>query len=61
MRLQAPYARCLLGGCSSEGFFVADLIFTENYPNEPPTMKFITPMWHPNSEFADLFLNTVNV
>ncbi|KAL5478850.1 UBC15 [Sanghuangporus weigelae] len=32
----------------SEGFFVADLIFTENYPNEPPTMKFITPMWHPN-------------
>lgn len=29
---------------------MADLIFTENYPNEPPTMKFITPMWHPNSE-----------
>ncbi|EJD05013.1 ubiquitin-conjugating enzyme [Fomitiporia mediterranea MF3/22] len=32
----------------SEGFFVAELLFTENYPNEPPTMKFITPMWHPN-------------
>lgn len=23
--------------------------FPEDYPNSPPTFKFLTEMWHPNS------------
>jgi ubiquitin-conjugating enzyme E2 G1 len=30
------------------GFFKARLNFPEDYPNKPPEMRFITPMWHPN-------------
>ena len=30
------------------GFLRAELIFPEEYPLLPPTMKFKTPMWHPN-------------
>jgi ubiquitin-conjugating enzyme E2 G1 len=30
------------------GLFKAALKFPEEYPNKPPTMHFITPMWHPN-------------
>ncbi|PWN51133.1 putative ubiquitin-conjugating enzyme E2 [Violaceomyces palustris] len=30
------------------GFLKAELIFPPEYPLMPPTMKFITPMWHPN-------------
>ncbi|KAK9466969.1 ubiquitin-conjugating enzyme/RWD-like protein [Lipomyces arxii] len=30
------------------GFFKAKLTFPEEYPLQPPTMKFETPMWHPN-------------
>jgi ubiquitin-conjugating enzyme E2 G1 len=30
------------------GFFRASLKFPEEYPNKPPTMHFITQMWHPN-------------
>ncbi|WFD18228.1 E2 ubiquitin-conjugating enzyme [Malassezia caprae] len=30
------------------GFLKAELIFPHEYPLLPPTMKFKTPMWHPN-------------
>lgn len=34
---------------SEEGLFKAELIFPIDFPNKPPTMRFISPMWHPNS------------
>ncbi len=30
------------------GFFKALIKFPEDYPNNPPEMKFVTEMWHPN-------------
>ncbi|KZT66751.1 ubiquitin-conjugating enzyme [Daedalea quercina L-15889] len=30
------------------GFFRARLSFPEEYPLQPPKMKFLTQMWHPN-------------
>ena len=30
------------------GIFKAEFKFPFNYPEEPPTFKFITPIWHPN-------------
>ena len=30
------------------GFFKALMKFPEDYPNNPPEMKFVTEMWHPN-------------
>ncbi|KAJ3435628.1 ubiquitin-conjugating enzyme e2 7-like [Anaeramoeba flamelloides] len=30
------------------GYFKAELIFSNEYPNNPPTMKFLSDMWHPN-------------
>ncbi|KAJ8594129.1 ubiquitin-conjugating enzyme [Rhizopogon salebrosus TDB-379] len=30
------------------GFFKARLTFPSEYPLQPPKMRFITPMWHPN-------------
>jgi len=30
------------------GFFKARLIFPITYPMEPPKMKFISEIWHPN-------------
>lgn len=33
------------------GFFKARLSFPTDYPLSPPKMKFVTPIWHPNSEF----------
>ena len=33
----------------SEGaFFKAEIKFPENFPNSPPVMTFVSPMWHPN-------------
>lgn len=31
------------------GFLRAELIFPEEYPLQPPVMRFKSPMWHPNS------------
>jgi ubiquitin-conjugating enzyme E2 G1 len=31
------------------GFFKASLKFPDDYPNNPPEMRFLTKMWHPNS------------
>lgn len=33
---------------SEGGFFNAIMSFPTNYPNSPPTVKFITEIWHPN-------------
>ena len=33
------------------GFFKAHLTFPKDYPNKPPKMRFLTPIWHPNSKF----------
>ncbi|KAM7456827.1 hypothetical protein BLSTO_02420 [Blastocystis sp. subtype 1] len=30
------------------GIFKAELVFPCDFPNKPPTMRFISPMWHPN-------------
>ena len=30
------------------GVFQASIDFPQTYPNNPPKMKFITPIWHPN-------------
>ncbi len=30
------------------GIYRAEMIFPIDYPNSPPTFRFITPMWHPN-------------
>ena len=30
------------------GVFQATLEFPSTYPNNPPKMKFVTPIWHPN-------------
>jgi ubiquitin-conjugating enzyme E2 G1 len=30
------------------GFFKAKLVFPADFPNMPPTMTFISEMWHPN-------------
>lgn len=30
------------------GFFNAKLSFPKDYPMMPPTMRFTSPMWHPN-------------
>lgn len=32
------------------GFFKAVLNFPIDFPQNPPEMKFITSMWHPNSK-----------
>lgn len=29
------------------------LQFTEDYPNKPPTVRFVSRMFHPNSKFAN--------
>lgn len=30
------------------GLYRAELIFSVNYPTEPPLLRFVTEMWHPN-------------
>jgi ubiquitin-protein ligase len=32
------------------GFFKSQLKFPLDYPNNPPEMKFLSKMWHPNSK-----------
>lgn len=30
------------------GYFKTQLKFPRDYPNNPPEMRFISKMWHPN-------------
>ena len=30
------------------GYFKTQIRFPDDYPNSPPEMKFVCPMWHPN-------------
>jgi ubiquitin-conjugating enzyme E2 G1 len=48
----SPLLLVSLSCVSSEGgFFKARLTFPTEFPLQPPKMRFITPMWHPNSAF----------
>lgn len=38
------------------GFFKAILKFPYDFPQNPPEMKFITQMWHPNSKIILIIL-----
>ena len=33
---------------SEGGFFTANMSFPQDYPNKPPTVRFVSEMWHPN-------------
>jgi Ubiquitin-conjugating enzyme len=37
------------------GLFKAKLSFPPDYPFMPPTMRFVSDMWHPNSAFKLAF------
>lgn len=36
------------------GFFKAHLTFPKEYPLRPPKLKFLSEMWHPNSESSSV-------
>ncbi len=46
---------------SEGGFFKARLSFPEDFPLNPPKMRFITPMWHPNSASIGLYSNSPKI
>ena len=33
---------------SEGGFFRAKMVFPKDYPNNPPSVRFVSEMWHPN-------------
>ena len=37
------------------GFFNCKLDFPSDFPNSPPLMTFVTPMWHPNGIIVIVF------
>ncbi len=39
--------------CYEKGLFKLLLEFPDNYPNEPPNIKFVTKIYHPNISFDD--------
>ena len=44
------YGRILgpLGSCYYGGTFFVDIVIPDDYPNDPPFVRFVTKMWHPN-------------
>lgn len=36
------------GTCYEGGVFEIDIVIPNNYPFEPPKMKYVTKIWHPN-------------
>lgn len=43
------------------GLFRVDLLFTADYPNSPPTCKFVPPLFHPNVfTNGDICLSIIN-
>jgi ubiquitin-protein ligase len=52
-RLQAPLSQLINSIWFSDtpfegGMFRLTIEFTEEYPNKPPTVKFVSKMFHPN-------------
>jgi ubiquitin-conjugating enzyme (huntingtin interacting protein 2) len=37
-----------VGTCYEGGVFEVDILIPQQYPFEPPKMKFLTKVWHPN-------------
>ena len=35
-----------------DGTFKLTIEFTEEYPNKPPTVRFVSKMFHPNGKFV---------
>ena len=35
-----------------DGTFKLTIEFTEEYPNKPPTVRFVSKMFHPNGEYV---------
>ena len=42
------FCRGPVGTCYEDGLFTAMLHFPKDYPLSPPTMRFTTPLFHPN-------------
>ena len=42
------FLETLRDGRSEGGFFTANMSFPTDYPNKPPSVKFVSDMWHPN-------------
>lgn len=43
-----PYTPCIADTPFEDGTFKLILTFDESYPNKPPTVKFLSKMFHPN-------------
>lgn len=39
--------------CYENGLFQLSLIFPKNYPHDPPDIKFVTKIYHPNISMKD--------
>lgn len=39
--------------CYEDGLFKLSLEFPKNYPEDPPNIKFVTKIFHPNVSFSD--------
>lgn len=46
---------------SEGGFFKARLSFPSEFPLLPPKMRFLTPMWHPNSKQRLCYHNSISI
>lgn len=41
----------MLISLSTPGTFKLTIEFTEEYPNKPPTVRFVSKMFHPNGKY----------
>ena len=44
----SPVRHALACARSEGGFFKAIMMFPQDYPNMPPTLKITSDFWHPN-------------